>query len=73
MTSDHVTCDVMLVSSVEYSYLPGQVSLLQNLLSSVFPRQFLPDMHVRWRVSVPCPHVTEQVQTDQDDQATKIR
>ena len=51
---------------------PGQVCLLQVLLSSDFPSHLLPDMHLLWRVSVPRPQVTEQVHDPHDDQANKI-
>ena len=50
-------------------YLPGHVCLLQVLLSSEFPSQLLPNMHLLRRVSVPRPHVTEQVHDPHDDQA----
>ena len=54
-----------------FKYSPGQVCFLQALLSCENPLQLLPNMHLLSRVSAPCPHVTEQVQLDQDDQATK--
>ena len=50
-------------------YSLGQVCLLQVLLSSEFPLQVLPNMHLLLRVSTPRPHITEQVHLDQDDQA----
>ena len=53
-------------------YSLGQGCLLQVLLSSEFPPQVLPNRHFLLRVSEPVPHVTEQVQLDQDDQATKM-
>ena len=51
-------------------YSLGQVCLLQVLLSSEFPLQVLPNMHLLLRVSTPLPHVTEQVHDPHDDQAT---
>ena len=53
------------------SISPGQVCLLQALLSSEFPLQSLPDMHLLLRVSVPRPHVTEHDQGPQVDHTTK--
>ena len=44
---------------------------MQVILSSDFRPHLLPDMHLLWRVSVPSPHVTEQVHDPHDDQATK--
>ena len=51
-------------------YSPGQLFFLQFLLSTEFPPQLLPNTHLLRRISVPVPHVTEQVHLDQDDQAT---
>ena len=53
------------------SISPGQVCLLQALLSSEVPVQSLPDMHLLLRVSVPRPHVTEHDQGPQVDHTTK--
>ena len=52
-------------------YSPRQVCLLQVLVSSEFPPQLLPNMHLLWRDSVPGPHDTEQVHEPHKDQATK--
>ena len=54
-------------------YLPVQVFLLQVLLSSEFPTQLLPNMHLLRRVSVPWPHVTEQVHDPQSEPSYKER
>ena len=51
-------------------FSPGQVCFLQVLLSSEFPLHVLPNWHLLLRVSIPRPHVTEQVHLDQGDQAT---
>ena len=50
-------------------FSPGHVCLLQVLLSSEFPLQVLPNMHLLLRVSIPWSHVTEQVHLVHDDQA----
>ena len=51
-------------------FSPGQVCLLQVLLSCEFPLHVLPNWHFLLRVSIPRPQVTEQVHLDQGDQAT---
>ena len=50
---------------------PGHSCIKQKRVCSEFPSQLLPVVQILLLVSVPDPHVTEQVHDLHDDQTTK--